>query len=150
MTSPSRTAPQGIAALTDTTDVELDLANLDSFSAAQFAAEGAGASLTAFLVSPDDALTLAKLKVSTGSNETLMQGQRVINGIPIIVAPSLAAGTIYGVDASRIYSVIREDVRVDVDASVYFTSDRLAVRTTMRLGFGFADPASIIKLTSAA
>ncbi|MDN5700726.1 MAG: phage major capsid protein [Kocuria sp.] len=85
-----------------------------------------------------------------GSNESLMQGQRVVNGVPIIIAPDLPAGTISGVDASRIYSVIRDEVRVDVDESVYFTSDRIAVRTTMRMGFGFADPASIIKMTAAA
>lgn len=79
-----------------------------------------------------------------------MQSQRVVNGVPITIAPDYTAGTIYGVDASRIYSVIRDEVLVHVDESVYFTSDRIAVRTTMRISFGFADPASIIKMTATA
>lgn len=142
-------APAGLGSLVGTTDVDLDLTDLDSFAAAQFAAEGVGASLTAFLVSPADALILAQLKVSTGSNETLLGGQRTVNGLPIVVARDLPAGTIYGVDSSRIYSVIRQDVTLDVSKDAYFSSDRIGVKSTIRVGFGYADPASVVKLATA-
>ncbi|WP_271403494.1 phage major capsid protein [Kocuria palustris] len=150
LTNQAAPAPKSLTSLKDATGVDLELENLDSFSAAQYTAEAKGATITACLTSREHALTLANLKVSVGSNESLMQGQRVVNGVPIIIAPDLTAGTIYGVDASRIYSVIRDEVRVDVDESVYFTSDRIAVRTTMRMGFGVAGSASIIKMTATA
>lgn len=146
----SAPAPAGLGSLTDTTGIPLDLADLDSFSEAQFAAEGVGASLTAFLVSPADALILAQLKVSTGSNETLLGGQRTINGLPLVVARDLPAGTVYGVDSSRLYSVLRQDVTLNVSKDAYFSSDRIGVKSTVRVGFGYADPASVVKLTAAA
>lgn len=149
LTNMATPAPAGLASLTDATEVTLDLANLDSFAEAQFAAEGVGAHISSFIVSPDDALQLAQLKVSSGSNETLLQGQRTINDVPVIVAPQLATGTVYGLDASRVYTVVRDEIRLDVDESVYFTSDRIAVRTTMRVGFGFAHPTSVIKMVAA-
>lgn len=42
--------------------------------------------------------------------------------------------------------MLREDVTLDIDASAFFTSDRIAVRSTMRVGFGWPHPASVVKL----
>ena len=44
-------------------------------------------------------------------------------------------------------AVLREDMQLGVDKSGYFTSDRLAIRSTMCLAFGFAHEASIVKIT---
>lgn len=140
-------APAGLGSLTGTPHLHFDRADLDSFHEAQFAAEDAGATITAFLVSPEDARVLAQLKVSTGSNEYLLGGQRTVNGVPLIVARDLPTGTAYGVDSSRLYSVIRQDVTLDVSKDAYFSSDRIGVKSTVRVGFGFADEASVIKLT---
>ena len=45
------------------------------------------------------------------------------------------------------WSVLRQDVTLDVDWSRYFESDRVAIRGTLRVGFGFAHPQSIVKVT---
>jgi hypothetical protein len=36
---------------------------------------------------------------------------------------------------------------VEADRSVCFTSDRVAVKATMRAGFGFVHAASVVKVT---
>jgi hypothetical protein len=44
--------------------------------------------------------------------------------------------------------VIRNDASVVTDTSVYFTSDRVAVRATLRASFGFTYPAAVVKITT--
>lgn len=59
----------------------------------------------------------------------------------------MEAGTIWGLpNAGRIVIAIREDVSLVRDASVYFTSDRVAIRATMRVTTLFPHPASIVKV----
>ena len=43
--------------------------------------------------------------------------------------------------------VLRADASVEADRSVYFTSDRVAVKATMRAGLAFPHPASVVKVT---
>jgi hypothetical protein len=43
--------------------------------------------------------------------------------------------------------VLRQDASVVTDTSVYFTSDRVAVRATLRVSFGFTYPAAVVKVT---
>lgn len=43
--------------------------------------------------------------------------------------------------------VIREGAEVDADSSVYFSSDRTAIRAKLRIAFAFPHPASIVKIT---
>ena len=45
--------------------------------------------------------------------------------------------------------VVRDDATVEADRSVYFTSDRVAVKATMRAGFGFVHQASVVKVSIA-
>ncbi|BDX32477.1 hypothetical protein TUM20985_30240 [Mycobacterium antarcticum] len=42
--------------------------------------------------------------------------------------------------------VIREDVETEVSDQVYFTSDRVAVKTTMRVGWGWPHPGAVVKI----
>ena len=44
--------------------------------------------------------------------------------------------------------MIRAGTRIEVDRSVFFTSDRVAVKATMRVGFGF--PAPVVKVVRTA
>jgi hypothetical protein len=44
--------------------------------------------------------------------------------------------------------VVRQDAQVESDRSVFFTSDRVAVRATLRVGFGFPSPAAIVKIAT--
>ena len=61
----------------------------------------------------------------------------------------MAAKTAWAIPAQRTYVVVRQGTRVDIDTSAYFSSDRTGVRGVMRVGFGFPDPLSIIKITHA-
>ncbi|WP_155764950.1 hypothetical protein [Mycobacterium colombiense] len=47
------------------------------------------------------------------------------------------------------YVVIREDIELVTSPWPYFTSDSLAVRGIIRLGFGFPHAASIVKIAGA-
>ncbi|MFQ1000473.1 phage major capsid protein [Modestobacter sp. SSW1-42] len=121
--------------------------SLDVFAEAQSKAEGVGAAITNFVANPADALALTTLKVATGSQQTLLGGARSINGVPLLVDEEVPAGTIWGIPADRVFIVIREDATVETDRSVAFTSDRIAVKAIMRVGFGFNHAAALVKVS---
>ncbi len=130
-------------------------ANLDFAAEAISKAETVGAMVTAFVAAPATALALAKVKQSTGSNQPVLgmdatsATSRQILGVPLYVSPYVAANTLWAVDASRLWLVVRDDATVEADRSVFFTSDRVAVKATMRAGFGFVHPQSVVKVTIA-
>lgn len=151
-------APGGLAGLTGVQEVDAGQAwtDLDPFAEALSKAEQVGATLTAFVTSPADALILANLKEATGSNKPLlspdptMPTRRMIQGVPLYISPAVSAGTVWGYDQAFVHVVRREDTTLAVDYSAYFSSDRVGVRATMRVGFGFPHKASIIKITLSA
>lgn len=148
--------PSGIKSVTPTVvSAGGSWANADPFTAGAFAAEAQGATVGAWVANPADALLLASLKEATGSNRSLLQpdvtqaGRRVVGGVQMITSPAVAVGEVWGVPADRVYLVIRDDATVETDRSVFFTSDRVAVRATMRVGFAFPQPLAIVKITKA-
>jgi HK97 family phage major capsid protein len=150
-------APSGLGALTGTTAVAAGTAftNLDPFAEAMSEAEQLGATLTAFVANPADALTLAQLKDASGSNRPLLgvdptqPTRRTIFGVPLYVSPDVTAGTVWGYDRAKVWVVMRDDAKIEVDRSVYFTSDRVAIKATMRVGFAFPHPATVVEITTA-
>jgi hypothetical protein len=48
--------------------------------------------------------------------------------------------------AGRVTTVVRRDAEVQADRSVFFTSDRVAVRATCRVGFGFPHTAALVRV----
>lgn len=149
-------APPGLAALTGVqaiTGAALD--DLDAFASAISKAEQVGATLSAFVTNPATALTLATLKEGTGSNRPLLgadatvAGERRILGVPLLTSPAVAAGVIWGIDGTRAWLVLREDVTLAVDPSRYFELDSVGVRATLRVGFAFGHPSSVVKVTAA-
>lgn len=76
--------------------------------------------------------------------------RRSLAGVPLRTSPAVLRRTIYGYDSSRVFTVLREGASVEVDRSVYFTSDSVGVRGTARVAFGYPQPKAIarIKLTS--
>lgn len=150
----SGVAPKGLESLAGVTAVNAGAAwtNVDPFAEGAAAAEGVGADLAAWVAHPDDALALAKLKTGTGSNLPLLAqdptqpARRVLAGLPLYVSSAVTAGTIWGLDPTRALLVVRDGAEVTADASVYFSSDRVAVRARLRVGFGFPDPAAIVKV----
>lgn len=151
-------APKGLKSLTGVTAVAAPAAwaNTDPFIEAIYAAEGVNATLTAWIANPVDARALAMVKESTGSNKALLgpdsteAGRRQIAGVPVFTSPYLAEGTVYGIDQSSVFVVIREDAEVTTDSSVYFSSDRIAVRGILRVGLAYPHPAGVVKITRAA
>ncbi len=100
-------------------------ANLDFAAEAISKAETVGAGVTAFVTNPATALALAKVKQATGSNAPLLGADptaatsRSVLGVPLYVSASVAANTLWALDRSRVWLVLREDTTVEADRSVY-------------------------------
>jgi HK97 family phage major capsid protein len=149
-------APAGLAALAGVTLVDSGpLTNLDPFAEAISAAEQVGATLSAFVTDPATALTLATLKQAANSNAPLMQPdptqptRTTVHGVALYSTPAVTTGLVWGIPADRTFVAVRQDTTLDVDRSAFFTSDRVAIRATMRVGFAFAHPAAIVKVDTA-
>lgn len=150
--------PNGLGSLTTSTATNGgSWSTLDSFEAAKSTAESLHTEITAFVTSPATALALSTLKqfATVGSNMPLLQSDptqpsaRTISGVPLLVSPSVTADTVWAIPKAHTLMVIRQDATVVTDSSVYFTSDRVAVRATIRLSFGFTQPLAIVKITKA-
>jgi HK97 family phage major capsid protein len=148
-------APAGLESIAPTYVIEATdrFTNLDSFAMALAAAESNGAQLTAFALNPMDALALAMIKDETGSARPLLGTDatngttRQVLGVPLKVTKHVPQGTVWGLPAARIMVVLREDVSLDISDQAYFSSDRVAIRATMRVGFAFPTPLAIAKIT---
>jgi len=149
-------APAGLNTLTGVQTY----VNANAFTSLDFAAqaiskaETVGATVTAFVTSPAVALALATIKTTTGSNQPVLgtdatsaTGRRIL-GVPLLVSQFVPANTLWAVDSSRTWLVVRDDAKVEADRSVFFTSDRVAVKATMRAGFGFVHPQALVKVTT--
>ncbi|WP_166501660.1 phage major capsid protein [Rhodococcus erythropolis] len=146
-------AAKGLASITTTTiNAGAAWTNTDPFAEAIAAAETKGVVITNFVANPADALLLAKVKKQTGSNEPLLgldataPTARTIRGVPLLVSPAVLAGTVWAIPQSRSFVAIRNDTSVTTDASAFYTSDRTAIRATMRVGFGFPQPLGIVRI----
>lgn len=150
--------PDGLASLTIGAGAVQDIAagaaptDLDAFAEAQMFAANIGAQLTAFVTNPTTALVLANMKEATGSGKPLLQPdptqptRRMIFGVPLLTSPEATVGTIWGLPADRVVTAVRRDADVPADRSVFFTSDRVAVRATCRVGFGFPHTAALVRI----
>lgn len=127
--------------------------NVDPFAEAVYAAEAAGATLAAFVANPADALLMAKVKKATGSNEPLLGNdpseptRRVVQGVPLFVSPGVTAGTIWGIPKGRTVVALRRDPKLEIDHSVFFTSDRVAIKATLRAAILFPHAGAVQKVT---
>lgn len=145
-------APPGLGSIAPTVvlGAGTDWANVDPFADALSRAEGLSAAIGSWVANPADALALAQIKESTGSNKPLLQPdptqptRRTIQGVPLYVSPHVTAGDVWGIPKGRVFVVIREDAEVESSAHTFFTSDRVAVRATMRVGFGFPHVAAVM------
>lgn len=151
--------PAGIAGVSGvgTVDAGAAYTNVDAFTAAEYKAAEANGVISAWVTSPTVAQALSNLKESTTSTRPLLQPDptnpsvRQILGRPLLVSPYCPTtdNVVWAIDSRFAMLVIRSDATVEADGSVFFTSDRTALRATMRVGFGFTNPASIVKITTA-
>lgn len=151
----STITPAGLGDLTGINEVAGPTAwtDVDPFLETIYDAEGVGASVGAFVANPADALALAQLKESTGSNRPLLQPdatqptRRLLAGVPLLTSPGVAAGTVWGIPADRALIALRQDVALEVSTDAYFGSDQTAIRAILRVGFAFPHAAAIQKIT---
>ncbi|MEU7764356.1 phage major capsid protein [Nocardia sp. NPDC049190] len=145
--------PAGIGSTThQLVDTSGGITNTDPFAEAISKAENVGARITSFVASPTTALALAKLKEITGSNRPLlgpdpsMPGARTVLGVPLLVSPYVTNGDIWAIPRDFTYTVLRNDTTLRISEDAYFSSDRVGVRATMRVAFGFPHPAAVVRL----
>lgn len=148
--------PSGLLSLTtQTVDDGGSITNLDVFAEAISKAGEKGAQVGWFVTDPDTALTLAKLKIGADYNQPLLgvdatnATERRILGVPLLVSAQCGTGDIWALPTDFNYVVEREGATLETDRSVKFTSDQLAVRAIMRVGFGFAYPDAIVRIYNA-
>lgn len=151
----SSPAPPGLASVSGVQTVVGPVTDIDTYAEAISLAETVGAKISSFAMSPASALSLSTVKEATGSARPLLgtdaveAGQRRVLGVDVTVSPSIPDGTVWGYDRTRVWTVLRQDVQLDVDGSRYFELDSVAIRATLRCAFAFAHPASIVKVTAA-
>ncbi|MCY0933187.1 phage major capsid protein [Streptomyces sp. H34-S4] len=150
--------PAGFASLSgiSTVAAPLTYTNLDPFEEAISLSEAAGGRVTTWVTGAATALEIAKLKDASGSNKGLLnpdltaEGRRTILGRPVVVSSYVPADVVYGISKDDFLVVTREDTRLDVDHSAYFSSDRVGVRGTMRVAFAMPVAAAHVRITNAA
>lgn len=129
--------------------------NLDWAESAKTNAEQHNTQITAFVCSPATALALSTIKEYSaaqsnrhllGADPTL-PGQRIVSGVPLLTSPAVSGSTIWAIPRERSIVAMRQDASLVPDSSVFFTSDRTAVRATIRLSWAFTDPAAFSKIT---
>lgn len=149
--------PSGLLSLSGVNVVDTgaisSLTTLDAFHEAKFAALSDGAELTHFILAADVALALSKAKQGTALNTGLLDtvGDGItLAGVKVLVSADVAAGNVWGVDATQILAVQRAGTTVVKSTEAAFAEDAVQVRATARVGFGFANPAGVVRLYDAA
>lgn len=154
----ANTSTNGPARLLSITSSAIDAgdawADLDWAEEAKSVAEQHNTVIVAFVCSPATAVTIATLKEysTAGSNKALLQGDptapasRVVAGVPLLTSPAIADNIVWAVPRARVIVAMRRDTSVVTDSSAFFSSDRTAVRATIRLSWGFTDAAAVGKI----
>ena len=109
-------------------------------------AEADGSNVSAFLAHPDDALAMAQMVDAVDSRRPLLADPRAMMDRPVLVNRHVTPGTIWAVDRSRVFTVLRQNTTIAVSDGPFFTSDSVAIRATMRVGFGFPHPGSVLRI----
>lgn len=123
------------------------LDSLDPLHAAKTEIAVAGGTATSIVAHPRDILRLAQLKDADGSNRGLVEDTTTVVGLPLFPSAHATEGTIWVLDSQAITTVIRSTVEVESSRDVYFSSDRIAVRATARMAYGFAYPERLARIT---
>jgi HK97 family phage major capsid protein len=150
--------PSGLLSLTGVNVIDtgtITMTSADPFHEAKAAALADGAELSLFVLAADVALALSKAKQATSSNVGLFDANGVSDGltiasVPVLVSTDVEAGNAWGLDGSQIMVVRRTGTKVVKSGDAAFDYDAVQVRATARVGFGFANPAGVVRLHDAA
>lgn len=147
--------PAGLLSITPTAiDAGADWTNLDWAEQAKANAEQHNVVIDHFVANPATALAIATIKDETGSNRALLQADptapasRVVAGVPMLTSPAIGDDIVWAVPRARSLVALRQGATLVPDSSVYFTSDRVALRATIRLGWAFTHPQAVAKITT--
>jgi HK97 family phage major capsid protein len=141
-------APSGLQSISYTSvDTGATLTNLDPFIEARYEAEVHGSQLTSWIVHPEVAKVLSKMKVASGSNQNLIQFVEdgiTVAGLPVVVSDQVDVTTLFwGVPRDHIVLVNRLGTTVERFPAV--EKDGTYVRAVARFGIGFLNEAGVIR-----
>jgi HK97 family phage major capsid protein len=142
------------------------LSNLDVFSDALGMLAEENAEGSAIVMHPRNWRALTKIKdLTTGSNRPVLIDaagaptdgpRRAIQGVPVYLTSQISvaetqgtattANSIYVYDAKQIVVVMRQEVTVEADRSVAFSSDRTALRAILRLDMVVPNPDAVVRI----
>ena len=121
--------------------------NLDPFVQARYAAVAAGSELSSWIVAPATAEALWKLKIATGSNQSLIQLVEdgiTVAGLPVLVSDQVDAATkFWRMPKAHVVLVTRKGTSVESFDAV--DRDGTWVRAVARFGIGFLNPAGVVR-----
>jgi HK97 family phage major capsid protein len=136
--------PKGLLSTDYTTvDTGASLSDLDAFIDAKFAAEANGGKLTAWIMRPQVANEILKLKkLKTGSNESLLSytdaGDLVIAGLPVVTSAQVDSATLFwGISKARTVLVTRTGTEVERSTQSAFLNYAVDIMANYRYGIGF-------------
>jgi HK97 family phage major capsid protein len=145
--------PNGLGHLTGVTNVDGGtITDLDAFAEALSEAEQVGAQLTAFVAHPDTVLAMSTLKVEADNIQPLLgtdpssPTRRSVLGVPVYPSPAVGTNVVWGLPMAKCFVVIRRCASVVADSSAYFSSDRVGIRCTLRVGFARPHEAAVIQI----
>ena len=146
--------PDGIGSLLNVQDVDAGsvIADLDWAAEALSKAEQVGSAITAFVASPVNVLAIQTLKTEADSIQPLLgvdpssPTKRSLFGVPLYSSPAVDDYTVWAIPRAKTFVVMRMPVSVVTDSSAFFSSDRVGVRCTMRVGFGYPHEQAVIKV----
>lgn len=143
-----------------------EIANLDPFADALGMLTGVNAAPGAIVMHPRVWRTVTKLKENDTSNKPLITDgagsptesvSRSIYGVPVLLTSQLSTDETHGTatNATSVYvyeprqcvAVIRNDAQVETDTSTAFSSDRTAVRVTLRADLVLPNPEAVVRIT---
>lgn len=124
--------------------------NLDPLTDALAAVADNGAAPTCILTSNSGWARLQKLKYSDNRpivNPNAQEGALPqLAGLPVVRSAAMPKDTLMILDATNIISTVN-DVQVDVDSSMFFSRDAVAVRVIGRIGWAVIQRGRLARLT---
>lgn len=141
-------------------------ADLDPVAEAIGLLEGENAEATAIVMHPRTWADLMKLREQSGSLKPLLSEsaksptggvQRTLFGVPVYLAAQLSttetkgtsgavASSVYVYQADQVIAVRREEARIEVDRSVHFAKDMVAIRGIVRFDLAVPNPKAVCRI----
>ena len=149
--SPDVTPPAGIINTPGIIDGGTVGTDLDAVADLFASIEVNGGTVSNVIAAPDAWAALRKIKVGTGSAQSLLgagttDAVKTLLDVPVVTSAAVPAGTLIAVDKSAIVSAVGQ-VQIQQSEHVYFASDSIGLRCTWRFGATVTRPERVGTLT---